>query len=190
MFSPVTVRQGHLNAGVLFLCDHASPALPPEYGRLGLAETAFERHVAFDIGAAEVAHALKEAFAAPAIMTNYSRLLIDPNRGADDPTLVMRLSDGDIIPGNAGVTAAEIARRKMLYWQPYHDAITATLGTMTATGTVPAIVSIHSFTPSWRSRARPWHVGLLWDSDPRIARPLHARRSWSRRGAGRRQRAL
>ena len=84
---------------LIFVCDHASNALPPEYGSLGLGPDSFKRHIAYDIGAAEVTRAMAEAFAAPAVLGVYSRLLIDLNRGADDPTLVMKLSDGAIIPG-------------------------------------------------------------------------------------------
>ncbi len=107
----------------------------------------------------------------PAILTTFSRLLIDPNRGADDPTLIMRISDGAIVPGNARVDAAEIARRRRAYWQPYRDRVGALIDDMSSAGPVPAIIGIHSFTPSWKGHARPWHVGILWDVDARLARP-------------------
>ena len=170
--APVRAIDGRPDAGVLLLCDHASNALPPAYGRLGLAEAQFDRHIAYDIGAAAATQAMAEALGAPALMTTFSRLLIDPNRGADDPTLVMRLSDGAVVPGNARIGADEIERRRHLFWQPYHDAIEARLAAMLSTGTVPAVVSIHSFTPTWKDVSRPWHVGLLWDNDPRLAAPL------------------
>ena len=109
---------------------------------------------------------------APALLANFSRLLIDSNRGPDDPTLVMRLSDGAIIPGNARVDAEEIARRKADWWEPYQAAISARIDAMIAGGAPPALVSIHSFTPAWKGVPRPWQVGVLWDRDPRLARPL------------------
>ncbi len=168
----VRVLPGRLDGGVLLLCDHASNALPPAYGTLGLPEGEFARHIAYDIGAAWATEALAAALGAPALMTTFSRLLIDPNRGADDPTLVMRLSDGAIVPGNAHIDAAEIERRRQRFWKPYHDLIEATLDRMLATGIAPAVVSVHSFTPSWKAVARPWHIGLLWDNDPRLAEPL------------------
>jgi predicted N-formylglutamate amidohydrolase len=170
-FPPVEHIAGRLDCGVLFLCDHAANALPPEYGDLGLDPHEFQRHIAFDIGAAQVTRRLAARFGAPALLTRFSRLLIDPNRGADDPTLVMRLSDGAIIPGNARIDAAEIARRTELFWRPYRDAARAAIDAMLAAGPVPAIVGVHSFTPVWKSSARPWQVGILWDSDPRLARP-------------------
>jgi predicted N-formylglutamate amidohydrolase len=138
---------------------------------LGLPAAAFERHIAWDIGAADVTRRLAELFGAPAVLSRFSRLVIDPNRGTDDPTLVMRLSDGAVIPGNARADAAEIGRRRRLYWQPYRDAIARSLDSMIAAGTVPAIVSIHSFTPVWKGQARDWQAAILWDRDDRIARP-------------------
>jgi predicted N-formylglutamate amidohydrolase len=90
VFSPVETVAGPLDAGVLIVCDHASNAVPPGYGSLGLPREALQRHIAFDIGAAELTRALAARLRAPAVLSTFSRLLIDPNRGADDPTLVMR----------------------------------------------------------------------------------------------------
>ncbi|HWG04226.1 MAG TPA: N-formylglutamate amidohydrolase [Beijerinckiaceae bacterium] len=173
-FSPIETIAGALDGGVLFLCDHASPALPPDYGDLGLAPGQFERHIAYDIGAADLTRALAGHFGAPALLTTFSRLLIDANRGADDPTLVMRLSDRTLIPGNARIESAEIERRRSRFWQPYRDALAATIDVMLGSGTTPALVSIHSFTPAWKGNARPWQVAILWDSDPRMAAPFIA----------------
>ena len=169
---PVEVIGGAMDGGVLFLCDHASNALPAEYGDLGLDPDQFRRHIAWDIGAARVTRRLAHIFGAPALLSTFTRLLIDPNRGEDDPTLVMRLSDGALIPGNARIDETEIARRTELYWRPYREAVRRTIDAMTATGKPPAIVGVHSFTPFWKSHARPWHVGILWDVDPRLAVPF------------------
>lgn len=173
-FAPFDEIDGSASAGVLFLCDHASNALPPAYGSLGLPPDAFDRHIAYDIGAAALTRRLAALFGAPAVLTRFSRLLIDPNRGADDPTLVMRLSDGAIVPGNAAADEAEIARRLETFWRPYRDAVAARLDAMTAAGPLPALVSLHSFTPAWKGRARPWEIGVLWDADPRLPRPFMA----------------
>ena len=173
-FEPVETIAGALDCGVLFLCDHASPAMPAEYGHLGLPAGEFERHIAYDIGAAPLTRALAAHFGAPALLTTFSRLLIDPNRGADDPTLVMRLSDRTIVPGNARIDEAEIERRRRRFWQPYRDAVADRIDAMLASGVAPAIVSIHSFTPVWKGCARPWQVAVLWDNDPRMAAPFIA----------------
>jgi predicted N-formylglutamate amidohydrolase len=163
---------GALDSGALITCDHASNAIPPGYGTLGLPSEALDRHIAYDIGAAEVTRALAALLGAPAVLSTYSRLLIDPNRGLDDPTLVMRYSDGAIVPGNAYADPGEIARRSRLFWTPYREQIATTVDAMIATGEPPALISIHSFTPVMRSLARPWKIGILWDCDGRIPKPL------------------
>jgi predicted N-formylglutamate amidohydrolase len=119
-----------------------------------------------------VTRALARLLAAPALLTRFSRLVIDPNRGRDDPTLVMRLSDGAVVPGNARVDAAEVARRVARFYDPYDDAIAAAISRAMAASAPPVLVCVHSFTPSWRGAPRPWHVGILWDADDRFARPL------------------
>ncbi len=158
---------------LIFVCDHASNALHPLYGSLGLSPDAFERHIAYDIGAADVTRAMAQAFDAPAILGRYSRLLIDLNRGADDPTLVMKLSDGAIIPGNAKAGFEEVATRIARFYRPYHDAIEAQIARARNAQIAPIVVSIHSFTPEWRGTKRPWQIGVLWDRrDGRLAKPL------------------
>ena len=169
---PVERIDGRLDAGVLVICDHARNTLPPQYGTLGLPREALERHIAYDIGGAWLARRLAARLDCPAVLSTFSRLLIDPNRGADDPTLVMRYSDGAIVPGNARADEAEIDRRIRLYWQPYRDAVQAQTEAMLASGTAPAVIAVHTFTPVWRGVPRPWKVGLLWDADPRLPSAL------------------
>jgi predicted N-formylglutamate amidohydrolase len=163
---------GDVTTGILVLCDHTSNAMPPELGSLGLHEAQLDRHIAYDISAAWVARALALALGAPALLTRFSRLLIDPNRGLDDPTLVMRLSDGAIVPGNADLSEADINERISRYYLPYDAAIAAAIARATEAGYPPAIISLHSFTPVWKSALRPWHIGVLWDQDRRLAVPL------------------
>ena len=163
---------GRADAGLILLCDHAGNAIPPAYGTLGLPPEQLERHIAYDIGAAQVTRSLAAALGVPAVLTRYSRLLIDPNRGADDPTLIMRLSDGAVIPGNRRLEDAEREERTRLYYAPYHRAIAAVIDQCLASGVPPMLLSIHSFTESWKETPRPWHVGVLWDSDLRLAKPL------------------
>lgn len=158
--------------GLLILVDHASNLIPPEYAGLGLPEAELERHIAYDIGAGPVGRELATRFRAPAVLSCFSRLLIDPNRGEDDPTLIMSLSDGAIVPGNRRLDAAERELRLERFYRPYHAAIVRRLAAMLASGTPPAILSVHSFTPVWKGAPRPWHAGILWDRDPRFALPL------------------
>jgi predicted N-formylglutamate amidohydrolase len=169
---PVERIVGDVGSGLLLLCDHASNAIPRVYGDLGLRAEALARHIAYDIGAAVVTRGLAKRLNAPALLTTFSRLLIDPNRGAEDPTLVMRYSDGAIVPGNARADAAEIEHRRETYWLPYRKAIMAEIAAMREAGKAPAILSVHSFTPIWRGRLRPWKFGALWDKDPRLPKAL------------------
>lgn len=170
----VTVIDGRADAGLVIVCDHAGNAFPSEYGTLGLPTEQLARHIAYDIGAAAVTTALARALGVPAVLSHYSRLLIDLNRGIDDPTLIMRLSDGAVIPGNRHLSAEERENRITRFWRPYHAAIDSTLDGCLAAGVVPAIVSVHSFTDVWKSMSRPWHAGVLWDKDQRLVDPLLA----------------
>jgi predicted N-formylglutamate amidohydrolase len=166
------VQPGRADGGLILLCDHAGNAFPPGYGTLGLPKEQLARHIAYDIGAAAVTRTLAAALGVPAVLTRYSRLLIDPNRGLDDPTLIMRLSDGAVIPGNRRLDQVERDKRVELYYQPYHRAIRAVIERCQAAGPPPALLSIHSFTESWGAKPRPWHVGVLWDRDARLAKSL------------------
>ena len=156
----------------LVTCDHASNRVPADIsgGDLGIAPDDMERHIAYDVGAAGLAVALAERLDSPAILSDFSRLVIDPNRGEDDPTLVMRLYDGTIIPANRSVDLAEVERRLATLHRPYHTAYAA----MAARQTDTVIVAIHSFTPCLRGRLpRPWEVGILYSHlDARLSVPL------------------
>lgn len=170
--SPFELINPDGDAAVLLVCDHASNHVPAEFAGLGLPDAAFERHIAYDIGAARVTRAMARLLHAPAILAGFSRLLIDPNRGTDDPTLVMKLSDGAIIPGNRHIGDAGIADRIARFYQPYHRAIAEQIVRARAAGITPALLSMHSFTPVFHGHARPWQIGVLWDRDARIAQPL------------------
>lgn len=159
--------------GLVLVCDHASNNVPPEIGSLGISESDMRRHIAWDVGARGVTLGLAHRLGAEAVLSTWSRLVIDPNRGEDDPTLVMKLYDGSIIPANRQIDRAEIERRLDRYHRPYHGAIDGALDRVIAEDAAPVLVSIHSFTPRFRGRPlRPWEVGLLWDRDDRLMRPL------------------
>lgn len=155
----------------LITCDHASNAVPPEVngGSLGVSNEDMARHIAWDPGAAGVSLALGEMMRAPVVLGNFSRLVIDPNRGEDDPTLVMKLYDGTIVPANRHVDEAEVERRLNAYYRPYHAAVDR----MASRRDDTVYVAIHSFTQQLRGREpRPWHIGILYGKDDRFAMPL------------------
>jgi predicted N-formylglutamate amidohydrolase len=160
------------SAPVLFVCDHSGRAFPGRLARLGLDDWVLERHVAWDIGSGDVARRLADDFDAPLIANNYSRLVVDTNRYPDDPTLCSPLSDGIAIPGNIDLSGQQRGERMAAIYHPYHRAIEAQLDAFRKRGITPAIIAIHSCTPVFNEIVRPWQFGVLWDKDPRIARPL------------------
>ncbi len=171
-FEPCDLVAGAGTQRLILFCDHARNALPPAYGDLGLSRDSLKRHIAYDLGAEAVTRRLAALTGAPAALALFSRLLIDPNRGEDDPTLVMRLSDGAVIPGNARIDGAEIDRRIEHFWRPYRRACAGLIESALGRNMVPALIGVHSFTPFFQGRQRPWQVGVLWDRDPRLAAPL------------------
>lgn len=170
----------------LVTCDHATNRVPPwvlppegiartadqlaDAGDLGLPAADMARHIAFDPGARGVALALGRQLNSPVLCSDFSRLVIDPNRGEDDPTLVMRLYDGSVIPANRRIDAAGIAERLERLYRPYHAAYAK----LAARHPDTVIVAIHSFTPCLQGRPpRPWHVGVLHSHlDGRLSVPL------------------
>ena len=157
---------------VLFVCDHASARIPRALGTLGLGEVDRGRHIACDIGAAAVTRALIARFDVRGMLANYSRLVIDLNRAPGDPTLIPVISDGTIIPGNRGLSPQAAAQRVETLFHPYHAAITAVMTEMREREPMPALISIHSFTPTYKGELRPWHVGVLWDENGGLALPF------------------
>lgn len=173
-YQPFHIHGTDRSSRFLITCDHATNTVPPfvNGGELGLGAGDMNRHIAYDVGAAGVTRALADALGCPAILSDFSRLVIDPNRGDDDPTLLMKLYDGTIIPANRHADAAELERRLDACYRPYHAA----LAELAARRADTVIISMHSFTPQLQGRApRPWHIGVLWAEDGRYAQPLIAR---------------
>jgi predicted N-formylglutamate amidohydrolase len=172
-FAPFAIVDGARDRGLVLIADHARRELPEEYGDLGLPAGEFDRHIAYDIGVEDVTRRLAAALGVPAVIAGFSRLLIDPNRGEDDPTLIRQLYDGTVVPGNYPIAAEERERRLDRFYRPYHDAVGAMIKSVAqASGRAPFIFSVHSFTPAMQGHVRPWHVGVLWDLDDRAALPL------------------
>lgn len=154
----------------LVTCDHAANRVPPwvNGGDLGIAPADMARHIAWDVGAAGLAAALAERLDSPCILSDFSRLVIDPNRGEDDPTLLMKLYDGTIIPANRHAGAEELERRMAALYRPYHAAY----ADLAARRPDTVICAVHSFTPRLNGRPpRPWQVGILYSHlDERLSR--------------------
>lgn len=171
---PVRVLNPGGRSALLLLCDHASHAVPAALAGLGLPVHEHQRHIGWDPGAALVSAHLAERFDAAAVLSGYSRLVIDCNRAPGDPTSIPASSDGTAVPGNRDLDADAISDRLDACFWPYHHVITARLAQMRADGRVPVVLAVHSFTPclACAGRPRPWQIGVLWNHDPRLAVPL------------------
>ncbi len=170
---PFRLLDGDYTSGLLLLADHATNHVPEKYGNLGLAPESFKRHIAYDIGIEPLTEKLSAMLNVPAVMSCFSRLLIDPNRGEDDPTLIMKLSDGAVVPANHPMDETEREARIADFHRPYHEAIDAAIEQMAKTsGRAPLVISLHSYTHAWKGVPRPWHAGVLWDNDPRAVTPM------------------
>ncbi len=163
------------DAPLLLLCDHATNFMPRAFRLLGLDEARLARHIAWDIGIAEVTRDLARRLDAPAVLSRFSRLIVDPNRQIDDPTLIPQIGDGVVVPGNRDLTPEARAARIDGFHRPYHAAVARTLDALRARGPGPAVVSMHSFTPVMKGFERPWEIGILWNEDGRLSQPLMAR---------------
>lgn len=166
----VVREAGH--SPLVLICDHASCTVPEPLHLLGLPQATLETHIGWDIGAAAVARLLAEALDAVLILQSYSRLVIDCNRPLSTPASIAEISDGIPIPGNAALTNLEAERRAAAIFTPYHDRIGLELDTRGTQQRPSVLVSMHSFTPVFQGFVRPWHIGTLYNRDPRVARVL------------------
>jgi predicted N-formylglutamate amidohydrolase len=147
---------------VVLVCEHASNHIPAEYAGLGLTPHDLSRHIAWDIGAAEVTRHLSQLLDAPAYLAAYSRLLIDLNRPLQAQSSVVTCSEDTDIPGNIGLDPDERLRRAERMFLPFHQRITCDLDQRQREGRPTRLVTIHSFTPVYKGVPRPWHAGVLF----------------------------
>jgi predicted N-formylglutamate amidohydrolase len=171
---PVSVRNAGGASPLLLVADHAGVASPRALGRLGVSASEWQRHIAYDIGIAGLGERLADALDATLIRQNYSRLVIDCNRPIEAPTSIPEISEFTPIPGNVGLSADARAERAQAIFVPYHQRIEAEIESRRRTGRLAALLALHSFTPTFKGQARPWHVALLHNRDRRLADRLIA----------------
>ena len=170
--APVSVYLADGESPFFLTCEHAGRAIPARLGTLGLAAAELDRHIAWDIGAAGVARELAQRLDAPLVLQNYSRLVVDCNRAPDADDFITPVSEATPIPGNQAVADAEREARRHEIYAPYHATISALLDRRLAAGHATVVVAVHSFTPVFHGVRRPWHIGVLHEHDPRLARAL------------------
>ncbi len=167
------VNQGG-SSPVVLLCEHASNHIPARYGRLGLPPAELERHIAWDIGAAEMAREASRRLDAVLVLAGFSRLLIDCNRPLSAPSSIPARSEDTDIPGNIGISPAERAARDRQFFAPFRDGVAALLDARLAAGRPTLLIGMHSFTPVYHGVARPWQVGVLYGHSTGLAHALLA----------------
>lgn len=171
---PVEVVRASGTSPVLLLCEHAGRAVPASLAGLGLDAAEMDKHIAWDIGAAATARLLSDMLDAPLVLQRYSRLVIDANRPLSAPDCIPEISDGTVVPGNAGLDHAARVQRYDEIHRPLHDTVSDTLDASAAAGRPGAFVTIHSYTPVFAGQVRPMAVGLLFNRDARLAEALKA----------------
>lgn len=169
---PLVVINPKAERSVLLIADHAGNSVPAAMNGLGLNEAELTRHIAWDPGAAEVAAGLAKRWQATAVLANYSRLIVDPNRPLGEDSSMPRVSDGTHVSANQSLTDHQRQLRADLFYWPYHRAVEAEMARLRRVGPGPMLVSIHSFTPDFGSDDRPWHVGVMAAADRRLAEAL------------------
>ncbi len=165
----VEIVNENAHGEIVFICEHASNRIPDDLDQLGLGDQHLEQHIAWDIGAAAVTRNLANHFNTSAVLANFSRLLIDPNREEFHTGLVPQVSDGITIPGNQALGEAGVEERKNRFYHPFHQACSEHLD---GRENMKMVVAIHSFTPSMDGFDRPWPIGLLWNKDQSLAKAL------------------
>lgn len=171
----VDIINPHGKANIVFVSEHASNNIPAEFDNLGLSDEQLQLHIAWDIGIGEVTRNLAKMLDAPAILAEFSRLLIDPNRATSQQGLIPLVSDDHIIHGNQNLDAKAINERIDRFYLPFHTETRRLIEKKEDHHEAPIIFNMHSFTPHMNGERRPWHSGLLYNTDNRVARHLNKR---------------
>ena len=166
---PVVAENPEGKGRYVIVCDHASNRIPDEFSSFAFEEDALLAHIAWDPGALGVARLLSRQLDAPLIWPDVSRLVIDCNRAVDADSLIVEVSEGRKVEANRGLSEEERSRRLDFVHVPYHEAIDAALARRKAARLPTALIAVHSYTPVFLGRARPWQVGIVFDDDRRLA---------------------
>jgi predicted N-formylglutamate amidohydrolase len=171
---PVGVERLNRRSRFLLIADHAGNAVPNRLGDLGISSVDLNRHIGIDIGINGVARRLSALLDAPYVFQRYSRLVIDCNRQPGNPTSIAPVSDSTHIAANRDLSPEAVQQRQNEIFWPYQTAIARQIETMRKSLGPPVVIAMHSFTPKHGDfpGPRPWHIGVLFNRDDRLARSL------------------
>ncbi|MFQ6024476.1 MAG: N-formylglutamate amidohydrolase [Acidiferrobacterales bacterium] len=170
--SAVVVERAGSTSPYLFVCDHAGNQMPRRLGKLGLEDEDLVQHIAWDVGARGLAEEFARRFDATLVRQVYSRLVIDCNRPLDAESSIVKVSEHTVVPRNDDLSEEEIEARRNEVFHRYHDTIARIIGKRLAKEQPTILLAIHSFTPVYKRERRPWHIGLLYNRDTRLAHLL------------------
>jgi predicted N-formylglutamate amidohydrolase len=153
----------------LLAVDHASFRIPQRLADLGLAASELRRHIAWDIGALEIAKKVSALLDATLVAQNYSRLVIDCNRNPEVSSSIPTMSEYTSIPGNQQLSAEEVTARRVEVFEPYHRCIRERIDERLATGRPTILVAQHSMTNVYQGVQRQMHAAILYNRDSRFA---------------------
>lgn len=166
---PVIIVNEQGRSPVLLVVEHAGRRIPKALGTLGLDAGELKRHIAWDIGAEGLARHLSGLLDAPLVLQRYSRLVYDCNRPPEAPDAMPVLSETTAIPGNRDLTPGQREARVEALYRPFHAAVARLIDEREARGLPCVLVTVHSFTPVYKGVARTVELGILHDSDARLA---------------------
>lgn len=169
---PALVVNGDGRSPYVLICEHGSNRLPRRLGSLGLAAADLERHIAWDLGAEQVARRLSRLTDAPLVLQRYSRLAYDCNRPPDSADAMPEISETTAVPGNRNLSPGEKLARIGELYRPFHAAVADLLDRRAAGGVRSVVVSVHSFTPVYKGERRTVELGILFDRDRSLSHRL------------------
>ncbi len=157
---------------VVITCEHAGRAIPGALrGKIRIPRDVLTGHRGWDAGALDLARRLRDDLRAPFHAFSITRLVVDANRSPKNPEVFSEYSR----------TLDDALRVELLdgYHSPYWDEVLRrAIGLrMRSQGVVH--LSVHSFTPIWKGRARSTDIGILFD--PKYREEAAFARLWMRR---------
>ncbi len=167
--SPVAIENGASSGDIVIVCEHASRTIPAKLGDLGLDAAALESHIAWDPGALELSRRLSSSLDACLYFQRFSRLVYDCNRPPEAPSAMVEKSEIYEVPGNKNISQAERQARVDEIYLPFRDGLSSLLASRAAAGRKTILVTVHSYTPVYFGKKRDVEIGILHDSDSRLA---------------------